>query len=394
MLMLQAPVERDNIGYNKADYNAMENIGMLNTTPDLAETVNILQALRRYTSTQLPQYKDEILTAYEHYSTEFKEKYPDVEQQEDVLYNSRCGGNHQKADYIKRELIFVSADDDNAIVKFREYVENVNLRGFKARWCRLPDGSSGIQVPFDTIDDFLKYVSNRGKYGYQAPQELIDAITLHRTATVETREKSCFAVLLPTNEKNMYGYDVYELSVNNYDFNQKLWQLKNKALKYVDSRRNVSKAYISTNSKMLGSLLDFLRKENVDVSRCEQLKETAGQETDKSSNNSNNTLIDISSLELPFTPYPFQIEDAEKIVRKKKALLGHDMGCGKTFISALVGMSINGAKLVVCPETLRLNWERELTQAHKGADIKIIYSKDKDTRNLEQIGPSSGTKQR
>ena len=94
-------------------------------------------------------------------------------------------------------------------------------------------------------------------------------------------------------------------------------------------------------------------------------------------------LIDVSKLSLPFEPFPYQLEDAENLIHRKRALIGHDMGLGKTFISALLGMSIPGKKLVICPETLRLNWQRELERTagkNQGASIHIVYSKDKNPR--------------
>lgn len=94
-------------------------------------------------------------------------------------------------------------------------------------------------------------------------------------------------------------------------------------------------------------------------------------------------LIDVSKLALPFEPFSYQLEDAETLIHRKRALIGHDMGLGKTFISALLGMSIFGKKLVICPETLRLNWKRELEQTagkNQGASIHIVYLKDKDPR--------------
>lgn len=98
----------------------------------------------------------------------------------------------------------------------------------------------------------------------------------------------------------------------------------------------------------------------------------AERESDR--NRSGNALVDVSALELPFTPYPYQIEDAGIAVSRKRALLGHEMGCGKTFMAILVGMSIPGKKLVVCPETLRLNWKREVERIDRAASVEILYS--------------------
>jgi len=52
------------------------------------------------------------------------------------------------------------------------------------------------------------------------------------------------------------------------------------------------------------------------------------------------------------------------------------MGCGKTFIAGIVGESIPTPKLVIVPESLRLNWKKELMQINPNNDIQILLSKD------------------
>lgn len=93
-------------------------------------------------------------------------------------------------------------------------------------------------------------------------------------------------------------------------------------------------------------------------------------------NKSNYSMIDARTLNLPFTPYDFQLEDIQAIGSKKRMLIGHDMGCGKTFISTIVGTSIKEPKLVIVPESLRLNWEREIKRVTPDADVKVLYNKD------------------
>lgn len=51
--------------------------------------------------------------------------------------------------------------------------------------------------------------------------------------------------------------------------------------------------------------------------------------------------------------------------------------CGKTFIATLVGESIPERKLVIVPESLRLNWRKEIRQVNPDADIKVLYSNDR-----------------
>lgn len=87
-------------------------------------------------------------------------------------------------------------------------------------------------------------------------------------------------------------------------------------------------------------------------------------------------MVDLEKLNLPFKPYDFQIEDVNNLLNRTRALIGNDMGTGKTFTSVLVGTSINEKKLVVVPESLRLNWEREIKNVTPNASVKVLYSKD------------------
>ena len=50
--------------------------------------------------------------------------------------------------------------------------------------------------------------------------------------------------------------------------------------------------------------------------------------------------------------------------------------CGKTFISILIGESLKMPKLVICPESLRLNWMREIKNVNPDADVQILMSNE------------------
>lgn len=78
--------------------------------------------------------------------------------------------------------------------------------------------------------------------------------------------------------------------------------------------------------------------------------------------------------------FPFQIPGRDFLVTAERALLGDEMGSGKTFqtIAALrvvQGLGNGGAfpVLVVCPNTLKRNWEREVRQWLPEAQPFVIH---------------------
>jgi len=368
MLGLGEPTEKDNVGYNKPDFQKMIILGRLCVELDMIETYAILQTLNHYKKTQLSNYQSDIEETLEHYKKAIKKQYPDSDNNE-LLNTALSGNNHSIDDYSKSILIYNGSSGGLFFVAFRERV-SLNINDFSGAWQKI-DNDWYLAVPFDEMETFLSIAETAGKFGYTAPDNLLQDLDKYKE--LQKQEHGKAVSLIPLYQKNQYGYDMYKLDSNNYKLNQKLWQLKGTGLSYVDTKSNKDYIVISTNNKMLPSLLSFLKNEGVDVSSAETVLNE--QQIDK--NESGNKLIDVSTLSLPFEPYPFQIEDAAEIISKKKALIGHEMGCGKTLISVLIGMSIPVKKLVICPETLRLNWKREIEQADKTADVKIVYSKDK-----------------
>ena len=174
-----------------------------------------------------------------------------------------------------------------------------------------------------------------------------------------------------TNTKNVnkFGLYEYEININDRDLVSDFWAFKAKnCLKYVDSKTYPDKIVVSISRDQLNNFTRLLDTYMIDYD-IDDIEDGLFYK-----NKSNNKLVDLSKLTLPFTPYPYQIEDAEKIIKRKRLLLGHEMGCGKTFISVLVGTSINIPKLVICPESLRLNWYREIKNVTADADVQIQMS--------------------
>ena len=71
----------------------------------------------------------------------------------------------------------------------------------------------------------------------------------------------------------------------------------------------------------------------------------------------------IESLKLPKEMYPFQKEAVAQIVKwKHNTLLASDMGAGKTCMATVSLSKLEGAypALIICPASLKLNWEIEI----------------------------------
>lgn len=77
--------------------------------------------------------------------------------------------------------------------------------------------------------------------------------------------------------------------------------------------------------------------------------------------------------------YPHQSDGVAFLLSKKRAILADDMGLGKTR-QAIVAMEAgrpDGAVLVVCPASLKLNWRREILMVDENASIEVL-GLDKD----------------
>lgn len=464
------PIERDDMGYNKPDWNRMFFIGMLNVEMSMEECCVALSTLNKYKKTLLTEYKDDIEESLAHYKELFVQKYPQEYAQERAINRAKECSEHDRDDFEPRDLRYYGIENGYAKLGFAEFVNGVNPYNYGGRWATFVNDETneqakGFTIPVKNINDFLKDAKDFGAIGYKAPKALLDDLEKLGELHLEPKDLAFYGIrghqavlgfgecvdgfnprdyggswakfnfqgqpttgftvpvdkielflkdakmlgscgfklpdgaeksiaddkgtmiedmnksvassvkLTSTGETNSYGFDIMELNVNDYRVTQELWNLKGKALKFVDAKTYPDKTLISTNRAMLPKLIAYCEGKGFDVSAVK------GVDMKQERNKSGNHLLDLSKVELPFTPYPFQVQDAEMLIGKKRGMLGHDMGCGKTFIATLMGMSLpNDRKLVVCPESLRLNWQRELERTHKGADISVVYSKDKEPR--------------
>lgn len=87
----------------------------------------------------------------------------------------------------------------------------------------------------------------------------------------------------------------------------------------------------------------------------------------------------IDSLNLPQEMYPFQKEAVAQIVKwEHNTLLASDMGAGKTCMATVALSKLEGAypALVVCPASLKLNWEMEINKWTPNVKTYIIEGRN------------------
>lgn len=75
---------------------------------------------------------------------------------------------------------------------------------------------------------------------------------------------------------------------------------------------------------------------------------------------------------------PFQAVGCLYMLLNKRMILGDEMGLGKT-IQALASVELSGQKpcIVICPNSLKINWKREISNCFKNQQIDILNKKSK-----------------
>ena len=72
--------------------------------------------------------------------------------------------------------------------------------------------------------------------------------------------------------------------------------------------------------------------------------------------------------------YPHQVAGVQFLAQRGRAILADDMGLGKTrqAIVAANEAAPSGVVLVICPASLKLNWEREIRMVDAAAAVEVI----------------------
>jgi SNF2 family DNA or RNA helicase len=86
--------------------------------------------------------------------------------------------------------------------------------------------------------------------------------------------------------------------------------------------------------------------------------------------------------------FAHQIEGVAFLLARQRSILADDMGLGKTrqSIVAMRHAAPEGPYLVICPASVKLNWQREIGQVHPEAKCAILQGKDSG----ETLGDEDG----
>ena len=84
-----------------------------------------------------------------------------------------------------------------------------------------------------------------------------------------------------------------------------------------------------------------------------------------------------------FTPYPYQEVGINFLQEKHKGILGDDMGVGKS-VQALISLDRSKAypALIICPSSLRYNWEKEIKKFLPGVTYAIVEGNKEQRKSI------------
>ena len=86
------------------------------------------------------------------------------------------------------------------------------------------------------------------------------------------------------------------------------------------------------------------------------------------------------------TLYPYQEEAVKFLTSKKKAILAHDMGLGKSISAIVSALEGNfGHVLIICPSSIKENWKKELSYFIDEDDITIVKGSNWDDKKFTII---------
>ncbi len=382
MLGLGAPVERDNVGYNQPDYIIMNHIGKMDTeTLAWKELYSICQALGHYTNTQLAGEKEKIVAAYRVVAKHIDPELATILSR-DRGYLHRLNRTKQAGEIAKwqnkateKTITIHEQDEWSVLVSFTGYIAELKefAREENLSWEKSETGFC-LRIPMKRLENFINFMGERG-YG----TEVLSSVLMDTAKKSEEELLHDYFFLYPLTfdvkpVKDQPNFcHIYIKREDEKRLPEEVVACcRSYATKHNITYRQFSKSEIYF--EMAREQVHFLSELIASFSFATRITPVLDEwmEQARQKERSAAELIDLNRLTLPFAPYPYQIEDAKWMLKKKRCICADDMGCGKTFISVLVGSSVKLPKLVVCPVTLLVNWRREILSVTPDADVRLL----------------------
>lgn len=342
MINQGAPVEINNVGYNKLHFDFMYKMSCVDPEHLTDNQIYaMLNTLKSYVNTQLVDYKDEILESLKAVSSKLRElKVIDFDDNSVKLFWSRDA----KVSAFIRNM-------DKSLFKWIKEGENWY---FRIRW--------------DGVQDLMSTMSEQGF-------DTSEVLRLLKTVDLCNLKPLTSNIVTNINPKELTGNYTVNIerpnnSVDTLTLNVEYNRNIVEAIKTVNSAkyRKHSKSWefdIDDSSAMYTALSQL--NGNIDLKSLEPWKKLVD-----SWDTFNFTPQNFPNVK--FKPYDFQLEDVATMLSKKRVLNANDMGCGKTHEAVRAGESIPMKKLVICPASLRLNWEQEIRFVNPKANVTILYN--------------------
>lgn len=334
MLGLGAPVERDNVGYNRPDFGLMEGLGRYRHALNDEMAYAVAERLLNYRNTQLEDLSSDLEETVKYYREKLNVSRP-------KNYRNFC--EEQKAkDFISYEIHLKGQKDASVLLTFDDklFLPNLNLPYWtEVHW---EDNSYEVlNVPERRLADFVERIKDYGKYGYEPDAALKKHIEHMQERASENRMVDTCKIVGKAKDSSAFymrfsGFaDIKGFMDRENEINPGCLQWKKMNDNIVLYVKKEEIFYLYRKLQQIGfynyqleqkirdfrPLTDEMRKHQYEA----QVNSQIAKRNER--NLSGNHLVDYHNYSLPFEPYPFQLEDAERIVSNKRMLLGQDMGC-------------------------------------------------------------------
>lgn len=361
MLDLGAPIEYNGIGYNKIHFNFMYDMSQIpceRLTDN--QVAGMLKVFKKYVNTQLTEYKSEI-----------EDSLNQIQSQSHIITIIEYTDN----------MIKLSWQKD---IKVSNYIKTLDKVLYK--WEK--NGNNWyLVVRWDAVKNLMAVMSNQG-FDVTEVLQLLKSVDLTKLtplssnfvtninsrsikgkfiAKVERPENSVDTLIIKIGYNSVIVDTIKTLQTAHFIKSKKVWEFT------IDESVNLYNAL----KRLEG---------DIDLTELEPWRDLV-----LSWDNMDYFPKDFPNVK--FKPYDFQLNDVSIMLSKKRVLNANDMGCGKTHEAVRAGESIPMKKLVICPATLRLNWEQEIKFVNPDARVTVLYNDSEfTTSDWTIVGYSSVSK--